>query len=78
MYITKGKFEEICKKHGTLLIVEEDVAEAFNFVREVLEAEADALKAHEPNATHTIKQLDIAAYEVFSVGQEVENEDFFE
>lgn len=78
MYITKGKFEEICKKYSSLLVVEGDVAEALNFVQELLEAEADALKNVEPEATASIDRLNAAAYEVFDIQGDIENEEFQE
>lgn len=78
MYITKEKFEEICKKYSSLLVVERDVSETFGFVHDLLCAEADALAAKEPYATVSIQKLNDAAYQVFEVGQEIENEEFLE
>lgn len=78
MYITKEKFEEICKKYNTLIIGDGDAVDACNFVHELLEAEADATKEKEPHATASIDRLNKAAYEVFSVGGEVNNEEFGE
>lgn len=78
MYITKKKYEEICKKYSTLLFLDSDPEQALNFVHDVLEAEADALKEHEPQATKSIHRLDAAAYEVFDISQAINNEDFRE
>lgn len=78
MYITKEKFEEICKNHSSLLVLDSDVTEALEFVQELLEAEADAIKAKEPWATNSIKKLNDAAYEVFGICGDVEMEEFFE
>lgn len=55
MCITKEKFEEIKAKHNTLLVLEDDVDEALTFVRELLEAEADALKVSEPYAGQSLR-----------------------
>lgn len=44
MYMSKQKFNEIKQKHNTLLIMDTDVSEALEFVQELLEAEATALK----------------------------------
>lgn len=78
MYITKEKFEQICKGYGDLLIVEGDAVKALNFVHDLLTAEADAIKEKEPTATVTIKRLEDAAYEVFSVSGEVDWQEFRE
>lgn len=76
MYITRKKFEEICKRHSSLLVLEDDAAAALEFVQELLEAEADAVKEREPDATASINRLNEAAYEVFNIFSEVENEEF--
>lgn len=78
MYITKEKFQEICKNHSSLLVLDGDVMEALNFVQEILEAEADAVKEREPNATVSIDRLNKAAYEVFSICGDVGGEEFGE
>ena len=77
MYITKEKFNELREKYSTLLIVDSDVADALNFVQELLEAEADAIKEREPYATASIDRLNAAAYEVFDICGDVDNERFF-
>ena len=76
MYITREKFEEICKKYHGLLLIERDIEDAFSFVQELLEAEADATKELEPQAFRSIDRLNAAAYEVFNLGNEIENEEF--
>ncbi len=78
MNITKEQFKNIVKKYSTLLVLEDDVEAAFDFVRDVLEAEADAIKAAEPYATNTIDRYECAAYEVGEVCREVTNEEFSE
>lgn len=78
MYITKEKFEQICKNHSSLLVLDSDISEALEFVHELLCAEADALKEREPYATNSIKKLNDAAYQVFEVCGEIENEEFLE
>lgn len=78
LYMTKEKFEEICEKYPSLLVVKGDVSEALNFVQDLLEAEADALKEREPHAVKTIERLNQAAYEVFDVLNDIEGEEFLE
>lgn len=78
MYISKEKFQEICQKHSTLLVLDSDATEALSFVQELLEAEADAIKAVEPEATNSIDRLNAAAYEVFSISGDMDNEVFSE
>ena len=78
MYITKEKFEKICKRYDGLLIVDGDAVKALNFVHDLLAAEADATKEKEPSATNSIKRLEEAAYEVFSISGEVDWQEFGE
>lgn len=73
MSISKEKFDEVKSRYSTLLILEADPIEALNFVHDILCAEADAIKEKEPYATASIKRLESAAYEVFALGQEVED-----
>lgn len=77
MYITKEKFKELREKYRNLIIVESDAVDALNFAQELLEAEADAIKDREPDAIATINRLNAAAYEVFDICGDVDNERFF-
>ncbi len=78
MYLSKEKFNELVKRHPTTLIVPDDIIEAFDFVREVLEAESYALKKAEPYASKSINDLNSASYEVFSLSVDIGNEHFSE
>lgn len=71
MSITKEKLDEIRKRYRSLLVLDADAEEALNFAHDLLEAEADAVKAQEPYAVNTIQRLEAAAYEVFSLAQEI-------
>lgn len=51
---------------------------AFEFVHDILIAEANAIRAKEPYATKTIDRLEMAAYEIFSIVGELSGEDFAE
>ncbi len=73
MYMARQKFDEIAGKHNTLLVVDSDAAEALEFVQELLEAEADALKEKCAYATKTIDRMESAAHEVFDIRQEIDN-----
>lgn len=46
------------------------------FVQDLLEAEADAIKNRESHATASIGRLNEAAYEVFSISNEIDAEEF--
>ena len=61
MYMSKKKFDEIKAKHSTTIVVE---------------AEADAIKNREPHATASIGRLNEAAYEVFSISNEIDAGEF--
>lgn len=76
MYITKAEFEKIKKKYSTLLVLDGDAVEALRFVQDLLEAEADAITKHEPHATASIARLNEAAYEVYSVCNDVDCDEF--
>lgn len=78
MYITKERFGKICKRYDGLLVVDGDAVKALNFVHDLLEAEADAIKEKEPSATTSIKRLEEAAYEVFNISGEVDWQEFGE
>lgn len=78
MYLSKVKLEEIKSKYPTLILMDGDIADAFNMVSDILTAEADAIKENEPYATASISRLEAAAYEVFSVCGDIENENFNE
>lgn len=78
MNLTKEQFQKIVRRFDTLLVIPSDVRQAFEFIQEVLEAEADAIKATEPYATKSIDQLEQAAYAVHELRREMEEEDFRE
>ena len=60
----REKFESILIEHG---IYGEDVEEILFAVNEMLEYVADKTKEDYPYAVNTINRLEIAAYEVFSL-----------
>lgn len=76
MYMTKEKFDEIRRKHSTLLILDDDVDETLEFVQELLEAEADALKEKCAYATKSIAEVESAVHQVFDMRREIDNECF--
>lgn len=76
MYMTKQKFDEIKKRHSTLLILDDDASEALEFVQELLEAEADALKEKCAYATRSIAETESAAHQVFDMRREIDEEEF--
>ena len=76
MYSSKKKFDEIKGKHSNTIVVDAGVGEALAFVQDLLEAEADAIKNRESHATASIGRLNEAAYEVFSISNEIDAEEF--
>lgn len=76
--ISKEKFEKVRQAHDTVLFHTDDAITALQFVHELLIAEAVAVKAKAPYATTTIKQLEQAAYQVFSLAGDIENRSFNE
>lgn len=53
-----------------------DVGDALEFVQELLEAEADALKEKCAYATRSIAEMESAAHQVFEMQGEIEDEQF--
>lgn len=64
----KEKFESILNEHG---IYGEDIEEILYAVQEMLEYVADDTKKKYPYATNSIDRLEKAAYEVFSLTNEL-------
>ena len=46
--LSKEQLEEIKSKYPTLVLMDDDIADAFNMVSDILTAEADAIKEKEP------------------------------
>ena len=65
----KEKFESILYEHG---IYGEDVEEILYAVQDMLEYAADETKKKEPYARNSIDRLEKAAYEVFSLANNLE------
>ena len=78
MYLPRETYEKIVKNYPTLLVVEDDPAEAFRFVWDVLTAEADAIHEKEPYAHRSVADMEEAAYRVFDIGGDIDAEDFGE
>lgn len=78
MDMDKTTFEKIKNRYPCILLTDDDVEQAFAFVLDILEAEATAIKETEPTAKNSISRLEAAAYEIFSIMQEVTNYNFKE
>lgn len=76
MYMPKEKFEEIKYRHSPTITTDDDVGVAFEFVRDLLEAEVEALKEKCAYATNSIRDMEKAAHEVFSMLGDIENGEF--
>lgn len=72
MCMTKQKFDEIKKKYTTLLVLDGDVSEAFEFVWDMLAAEADAMKEKCAYATRSIAEMENAVRQVFDMRREID------
>ena len=78
MYLPRETYEKIVKKYPILLVTEEDPLYAFNFVHDVLCAEADALKEKCPYATRSIDDLERAAYLVWDAMNDIDTDNLGE
>lgn len=76
MYMTKEKFDAIQKKYGTLLVLNTDANDAMEFVRELLETEADALREKCAYAHRSIAEMEDAARRVAELNNDAENDKF--
>lgn len=76
MYMTKEKFDAIQKKYGTLLVLSTDANDAMEFVRELLETEADALREKCVYAHRSIAEMEDAARRVAELNNDAENDKF--
>lgn len=76
--MTRATFEAIKARYKSLLIVEDDAYEAICFVHDLLTAELEHTEKTFPEATSCIRKLEHAAYEVFSIGNMVDFEEFDE
>lgn len=73
MEISKSKFDEIYEKYKFWI---DDPEMAFDFVHDVLAAEADFINEKNPNWYVSARKLDQAAYEVFNLSSQISNECF--
>ena len=75
MTLSREKYDEIKFKYT---FTESEAEDAFNFVHDVLAAEADLLQEKEPAAWATIQRLNETAYTVFEAGSDISNDCFDE
>jgi hypothetical protein len=73
MELTKSKFDEIYAKHKFWI---DDPERAFEFVHDILAAEADAVEQRDVHLFGVIRRLNDAAYEVFNISSDISNECF--
>lgn len=78
MTLSKEAYEKIVKKYPVLLVMDEDPLYAFNFVHDVLCAEADTLKEKCPHATRIIDGLECAAYLVWDAMNDIDTDNLGE
>jgi len=67
MILSREKYDEILAKY---VMDDSDAEKAFDFVHDVLAAEADETERKVPYATRTIADLNEAAYTVFTSGSD--------
>jgi phosphate uptake regulator len=78
MYMDRAKFDAIKAKHSSIVATYDDVSEALELVADLLMAEASAVRAKEPHAVNSIKDLQAAAREVYAMLDEVDSDAFWE
>ena len=78
MYMSNEKFEEIKYRHSPTITTDDDVGAAFEFVRELFEAEADALREKCTYPTSSIRDMENVAYRISSMASEIEKGQFGE
>ncbi len=78
MVTSKEAFKKIVKEFNTLLVVDDDPAEALWFAVAVIDAEINAVKDKCPYATRSIDRLEAARHELCDLARDCENEEFSE
>lgn len=78
MVTSKEAFKKIVKEFNTLLVVDDDPAEALWFAVAVIDTEIDAVKDKYPYATRSIDRLEAARHELCDLARDCENEEFSE
>ena len=78
MTLSKDAYEKIVKKYPVLLVMDEDPLYAFNFVHDVLCAEADALKEKCPWLDRPVSDLEHAAYLVWDAMNDIDTDNLGE
>lgn len=78
MVTSKEAFKKIVKEFNTLLVVDNDPAEALWFAVAVIDAEINAVKDKYPYATRSIDRLEAARHELWDLACDCENEEFSE
>ncbi len=78
MVTSKEAFKKIVKEFNTLLVVDDEPAEALWFAVAVIGAEIDAQKKKSPYATRSIDRLEAARHELCDLARDCENEEFSE
>ena len=73
--MTKEELEKVRNEHYLYIYSDMDAYEAVSFVADLLEAEANSLREHEPYATRTIERLEQAYREVINLEPGLEEED---
>lgn len=74
--ITEPKYKEICWDHFPLLLLEGDGARAVRFVRDLIEAEMQAIREESAEATTMINRLEAFAYDLSDIALALEQKDF--
>lgn len=78
MVTSKEAFKKIVKEFNTLLVVDDDPAEALWFAVAVIDAEINAVKNKCPYATRSIDRLEVARHELCYLARDCEIEEFAE
>ena len=73
MTMSREAFDQVVNHYKTLLIMDDDPADALDFVASLIDAEIDALRERCPYATRTISQLEDAHYIVYSLCSDASN-----
>lgn len=78
MVASKEDFKKVVGQFKTLLVTDDDLAEALWFAVAVIGAEIDAQKMKAPYATKSIDRLIAAEHELCDLARDCENEEFSE
>ena len=71
MEMTPQKLQLLIHDYRNLLVMDDDIVDALDFVSDLCDAEADAIEQNEPHAVKSVFDLRSAAHEIRMLGYDI-------